>query len=354
MPLASRYNTTMPSLAPELADPPRYVPFITGRYQVTPGLQPLGMDSGNGPTDGRIFQIDRTWQHYTAEKHRSRGERIDKYVCERELSKPAHAGFVELMLKRLPLEHPALFTSKRNAGGDALLDCRLSGETLHFDRERRLVRTLRKKTSQTERREYISAIDALCCQIQEDIGITELFAPRGDRLTALHVCLPNHWAPEEKVGRGFSQIHAPVAGFEQISRGAARMLSALGNRGPYVRFAWGIASDTRLNQHPEPSPDIAISEQASGRAFAADGGRYWVRIERQVTVPLPAAQAFLFTIRTYFLSFEALSNHERRRLSSALRSMSREAQRYKGLDGHIEALVASLAPNSGHAATGTV
>jgi dimethylamine monooxygenase subunit A len=31
------------------------------------------------------------------------------------------------------------------------------------------------------------------------------------RIPWLAVCLPSHWAPEDKVGRHFAQVHAPVA-----------------------------------------------------------------------------------------------------------------------------------------------
>ncbi|MEH2315065.1 MAG: heme-dependent oxidative N-demethylase subunit alpha family protein [Nostoc sp.] len=37
-------------------------------------------------------------------------------------------------------------------------------------------------------------------------------------LSAVHLCYPNHWSAEEKIGKDFATIHALVAGMEKINR----------------------------------------------------------------------------------------------------------------------------------------
>ena len=56
-------------------------------------------------------------------------------------------------------------------------------------------------------------------------------------------------------------------------------------------------------------------------------------------IGFPDVEAMLFVIRTTFLDCERLERQRRMQLISALRSMSPETLRYKGLDSYIDPLI---------------
>jgi hypothetical protein len=113
---------------------------------------------------------------------------------------------------------------------------------------------------------------------------------------------------------------------------ASRLQQMLLERGPFVRFAWGISTTNALDTHPS----VAEPPYAGGDA--------WLRIERQVIRRIPEHPAFIFTIR---VSVEPLSSvrenpTDAAALASALRSMDEKSRIYKSVDGHVEALCAYL------------
>ena len=68
----------------------------------------------------------------------------------------------------------------------------------------------------------------------------------------------------------------------------------------------------------------------------------WLRVERQTTVPLTAANASLFLIRVYHYSLAELSAEQRTITLEALAAMPEEVRAYKALP-RPAALVAWLA-----------
>lgn len=120
-----------------------------------------------------------------------------------------------------------------------------------------------------------------------------------------------------------------------------KMLESIIRKGPFTRFAWGVATDNRLNHHPEPPPGINPAEWR-GRSVAPGAGLF-IRTEKQNTVGFPSVNAFLFTIRTYFYAVETLSASEKIALHAAVCGMSPEALQYKGMNGLQELLAKDLA-----------
>ncbi len=102
------------------------------------------------------------------------------------------------------------------------------------------------------------------------------------------------------------------------------------NKGPFVRFAWGIATDTRLNHHPEP-PTVQNVLDWRGRRFQTDNPKLFLRVERQTINRLPDVNAALFTIRTYFMDIKGLRPGQLGKLRLALTSMPAETLHYKGI-----------------------
>ena len=304
-----------------LPAPAHYYPFRSGRYDVNANLKRLGFDFNNGNTDRNVFQIDHQWPQFRLEKENARTERSEKYICfdlfNSSLERAVNAWF----LQQLSKEHEEYFESNANQDGEMILNCRLSGENLHFDKNYTLVNN----------GVYINGFDALAMQVQEDIAVVKLLPNGEDRLVAIHLCFPNHWAAENKIGQSFLDAHKPVAGFDQLAKHTKPLLKNMTKAGSFVRFAWGIATDTRLNHHPQAPEQHPDGSHWHGRTFDSTQPEAYVRIERQVLTGLPEQDAFIFTIRTYFLEIKQLSKDDRYLLAQAINSMSEATLRYKGL-----------------------
>ena len=307
-----------------------YFPLVNGRYEVKPGLIPFGSCLGNEPADRQVFQIDDNFVLYRQAKLLARAERLSKYYQTCNYS-PAVAGAIaHLIIERLTQEHPQHFQAERLTNGNLILHNQLTGETLYLNADWQLQHIQSQDNPQCV--PYASTLDALATQVQEDFAVVCRSANGSNWLSAIHLCYPNHWAAEEKIGKDFATVHAPVANMEKINRRATAMVHTMIVREPMVRFAWGLSTDTRLNHHPEPPPDVPIN-QWQGRDFNRECPRLYLRIERQVIWGLPEYEAALFTIRTYFRDCKTIKKDPvlRSKLYSAIESMTPESLAYKGL-----------------------
>jgi heme-dependent oxidative N-demethylase alpha subunit-like protein len=321
-----------------LEAPARYFPIRNGRYEVAPNLRPLGTDFGHGAADGRVFQIDWDFPRYRENKLRCRAERLSKYVGLQDLKPTVAAASARFVAARLAQEYPSLFAWEADGDGSGRLECRLTRERLAFDPEMCLADVEAEEPAEPA---YADAWDALACQVPEDLALV-CTGPEGrDRLTAFHVCSPSHWSAEEKLGRDFAAVHAPVPGMEPVLRVAGSMVDAMVHRGPFVRFVWSISGDRRLNGHPEPPPGVPLSHWRHPAFDPAMKPPFYLRVERQVTWGLPEVGAAVFVIRLSFTDAREIraNPEERRQLLSALRSMSPESRRYKGIFEVTEGLV---------------
>ncbi len=183
----------------------------------------------------------------------------------------------------------------------------------------------------------------------------------------LAVCLPSHWAPEDKVGLPFAAVHAPVADNQRVLRaadGLMRMLTGSGGSssdetrdetsdetiektgnktgaktvddlnpdskpGRWERFVWNVTDQPRLNAHPAHSAGTRWAQTSVDQA--------WWRTERQTFIPVPhlpsrQAQA-IFTIHVQVQPLvDALTTPaQAQRLHDAIESMPPAVLAYRGL-----------------------
>lgn len=304
-----------------LPEPAIYLPFDSGRYDVKPNLFRLGHDFGNQARDKQVLQFDLQADQYRHEKLRARKHDLQQYYCD-ILSTTGSAGneVHRVLIAVLCKEYPGLFQTEFD-DNDRLLHCRQSGETLVFDRDY----GFKAATSSTGLSwpEYTSGLDALLCQIQEDLCVLRAKGKSG-RLVAAHLCFPNRWAPAEKIGKSFLDIHQPVAGFARVNRNTDGIVRAMLGGSAFVRFAWGLSNDARLDHHPLHAGDFS---------FESDSDPVFVRVERQVVVGLPKAGLILFFIRTYYHDCHQLrgNNAVTEKLANALSSMDDGILEYKQL-----------------------
>ncbi len=317
-------------------DAARYRPFAHGRYDVKPGLRPLGTDFRNGCADHQVFQLDGNYSHYHQLKQAARAEQLSKYYQTHEYTPAVATAIAQFIAHRLQQDQPQTFQLS-TLGEQPTLHNHRTGETLTFDASWQL-----QGVSGQPSVAYASALDALASQIQEDLAV---ICQQGERhwVSAIHLCFPNHWAATEKIGQDFAAVHAPVAGMEKLNQRGHLLAHSMIKHPPSVRFAWGLSTDTRLNHHPLP-PHGVSDDRWQGRQFMPQQPRLFVRVERQVIWGFPAINAALFTIRTYFWNCALIKHqHELRSpLLKALQSMSMDALVYKGLAHSKDAILAWL------------
>lgn len=304
---------------------PRYSPFLSGRYEVAPGLRPLGTNFGNGERDREVFQFDSSASAFLKEKRDRRAIDFESYYpLSVEVEEKCLAEVAHFIVEKLCSESP-MFFQLRSEQDRRILDCKLTGEKLVFDASSwgRLITPVH----------YRDVFDALASQVQEDLAIWRM-NPQREWLGAVHLCFPNHWDPKEKVGKSFMSVHAPVAHFDKLASIAPNLVTSMIERGPFVRFAWGVATDNELNHHPS----------RPGRSFNPAEPRLFVRTERQTLQPFATVGASLFTIRTYFDDCSLWQKDDPRRdaLIRAIEGMSPEALAYKGLSQTRDPILAWL------------
>jgi len=162
----------------------------------------------------------------------------------------------------------------------------------------------------------------------------------------LAVALPSHWAPEQKVGRPFADVHAPVADNKLITGAASHLAKLVTGSERWERFVWTIARHPRLHVHPDrvdPSPWPA---QLEGDALAA---RAWWRTEHQTFIPVDGHDQAVFTIHVEVQRLDLALNEpeRRRRVHDALASMSEAVLEYRGLSTVRDRLLHWLSDSDG-------
>ena len=158
----------------------------------------------------------------------------------------------------------------------------------------------------------------------------------------LAVCLPSRWAPEEKVGRHFTEVHAPVADNQLLLAASAQLMRLVTSADRWERFVWTITATGLLDQHPARH---ARAPWHAGEDAAALAAASFFRTERQTFIPLPERQQAVFTIHvdTTPLTQVASSAAAARQLHDALASMSPAVLAYRSLADVRERLLHWLA-----------
>ena len=151
------------------------------------------------------------------------------------------------------------------------------------------------------------------------------------------VCLPSHWAPQDKVGRGFAEVHAPVADADLVRRAAPHLVRLMAGDERWERFVWNVTSHPRLHAHPRHVDPV---RWPAGIAATLPAGAWW-RTERQTFVPVPGAAQAVFTIAVDCRPLaEAITTEaQAMALHDAIASMSDAVLAYRSLTAVREPLL---------------
>jgi len=244
------------------------------------------VDFGNADADRRFFQLDHDRAKYAANKARLRrlgagAGRRHAVVQRGPAHADAHARVLSWIEHTLAAEWP-----DHEASADA-------------------------------NDEY----DAWLRGLQEDAAVLHRDGRGRDEAIMVSVHAPSGWRPERIVGASFTEIHRPVPDFSDEPRAASSMVTAMIERGPYVRFVWTVTADDELDHHPDHGRRRAWPDAEEG----------FLRVERQITVPFADVSASLFLIRTYVYPLAELTPAQHQTLETAVEAMPDEVAAYKGL-----------------------
>jgi dimethylamine monooxygenase subunit A len=166
------------------------------------------------------------------------------------------------------------------------------------------------------------------------------------RIPWLAVCLPSHWAPEDKIGRHFAQVHAPVADNQTLITAGDHLARLVTGAERWERFVWTITRHPTLSQHPRRCDATPWPSDANADALAAHA---FFRTERQTFIPLPEHRQAIFTIHVEMQSLaQAIATPaQASQLHAALASMSPAVLAYRSLTNVRDRLLAWLAVRAG-------
>ncbi len=159
----------------------------------------------------------------------------------------------------------------------------------------------------------------------------------------LAVCLPSRWAPEEKIGRHFAEVHAPVADSEMLVAASASLARLVTGDERWERFVWTISADPHLHQHPaRGGGDWPAASEADVDGLVAVAT---FRSERQTFIPIAGRSQAIFTIHVESVPLAAAvtTADAARRLHDAIASMSPAVLAYRRLEVARDRLLAWLA-----------
>ena len=159
----------------------------------------------------------------------------------------------------------------------------------------------------------------------------------------LCVCVPSHWAPEEKVGLAFAALHAPVADNEMLVAASAQLVKLATSGECWERFVWTVSPSPRHDQHPRRHVRTPWPATVDIEEF---GRQCWLRAERQTFFPVNrGTRQAVFTIRVMLqpLATTVSAPGAARQLHDSLASMSGAVLAYKGLAPAHDRLLAWLA-----------
>jgi len=187
------------------------------------------------------------------------------------------------------------------------------------------------------------ASEPLALLIEEDLAVLD---GSNGTLPWLSVCAPSHWAPEDKIGRHWAQVHAPVADNQALMTAQKALIALCTNGQCWERSVYTLASSPRYEQHPHRTPRIPWPP-LQGQALAE---RCWLRVERQGFFPVrgkPGLAVFSIWLQIERLDRSASTRERATQLHAWLSSMSEAVAHYKGLSPVRPALMAWLSERAG-------
>lgn len=247
-----------------------FAPWLHPATRRLPGIQPLAMEDW--------LKRDEAFAAQMALRDRLLSEqRSDVFACEAR-ALPAATELLSLILSRLG--------SGYGRQGNRIT--RPDGVTVDLEADHPLVTAARL--------------------VQEDLCLLE--QPEGSPehvLTGAVLCFPASWTLSEKVGRPLTAIHTPVQPYtDQMAARVQRLFDAIRPDRPLWRANALFYHDAALYQP---------RREADPRPWPTGTAEY-LRSERQSLLRLPKTQAVVFSIHTWVVPWDRLTQEQRDGLDS--------------------------------------
>jgi hypothetical protein len=173
------------------------------------------------------------------------------------------------------------------------------------------------RKSEAEFGHAVSSVKDIALLCQDDIAILHQ-----GRLEACCFMFPSGWAPEEKAGFSFAELHQPVADSERLRASADIITKLMSGEHSYHRSVWGLASSDKLSMHPRYSHKYVEPKSIDD---------IWFRYEHQITAPIERDVSSLFTVDVQLIAYGDLSESQRARIMESINSMSENVRAYKNI-----------------------
>ncbi len=167
-------------------------------------------------------------------------------------------------------------------------------------------------------------------QVQEDLIILDPSLT----LVAGQLCFPSGWDLDEKFGKHFLNVHAPLPSLSNPMIDAAnKFIERLPIGKTFQRNNWGFRASDQLDLSSRHSKDYQklLHTTSAGLTEESVGETIFIRIEHQTLSRLLLSQHVLFTIHTYQnkISEEIKDKHRAQILLSFLNSVPAPLLEYK-------------------------
>lgn len=250
---------------PVLHDELPFKVWMDPRLDRLPGIQPLD------PADW--LRIDEAYGGQMAERERLLHERLGDVLALLPQGRAAASELYEAVMDRLP--------------------------QLGFARDRDVWICPDGRRVTPDPNAPLATLGRL---VQEDLCILQDGTDGAHVMTGAVLCFPASWTLAEKIGQGLPGIHRPVAGYEdQLAARVQRLFDAIRPEQPLWRGNALAYADPALH-HPRREGEAREKDHIGG----------FIRSERQCLLRLPKTRAVVFSIHTYVVAIETLSEVERR------------------------------------------
>jgi hypothetical protein len=322
--------------------PTRYYPYENGAYEIKAGLFKLGQHPVHGQVETQVFKIDREYGRYMANKAAVHRDTLYRHYLQAACPPAQREALCRFMASRAAAEYGDGLAWDEATG---VFTNRWLGWSARLDLASGAVRNLEHGSGPLAHLVAdvvpVDAFDFLTMNLTEDVSLV-VRHPRtqADWVALTHIAAPHHWDPRDKAGRSFAEVHAPVPESPKLAAVSDKMMRAIIEQGPFIRFAWGMAANDVLNHHSAAAHD-GDREQAGHEERAELAGMF-VRVERQILWGLPEVDAVMFTIRPYWYPLADLRQEPERlrQLAAGVRSMTDEHLAYKGMTERLQARLA--------------
>ena len=146
----------------------------------------------------------------------------------------------------------------------------------------------------------VDGMDSLAMEVPADIVVMYAPTPQHSEVISVHLCQPFGWTAEWAIGKSFASIHEDVKrtdGNLVMKNPGAIAYGMAHAKGEMERIgAISFRSNNNLDTHPDYG-----GRNKMNNWYWHMYQQVYLRFERQVIIPLPEYDSFIFTVRPYYV-----------------------------------------------------